>query len=149
MFVGLVLSAAMLAAAPATLTLHPSARTSVSIGGAQGALTAIAENDLVTVTPDAQPGVLDILSSARTGTDSLHVTDAAGDSVDIPVRVADDAGTFPSQVQMTVTGSPLQWSWLWQQILAAVARTSTVAPGATLTAASPAPQLPPAPGAQL
>lgn len=138
------LLAATLVAAPQVLTLHPNAATSLSIAGAHGALRASGAENVVTVLPDAQPGTLDVRSSDTLGTGILHVTDADGDAVDVPVRVARDAGRFPSRVDVTVTGTPLQWTWLWTQIQAAIARAATVMPGATLsvTAPSPAPLAP-------
>ncbi len=141
-----VLLAMMLGAAPASVTLHPGAQTPSDIGRARGTLTAASANGLVTVRPGAQSGVRDGSAGSATGTDTLRVADAAGDAVDVPVRVALDAGTFPSRVDVTVTGSPLQWSWLWSQIEAAIARVATVVPGAALTIASPSPSPPALPG---
>jgi hypothetical protein len=131
--------AAVLTAAPATITLHPNASTQVTVSGSQGMLQGSSAHALVTVAPDpVQPATLDIQSGSGTGLDTLHVTDAAGDSIDIPVHVARDAGTFPSAVSLTVTGS-VQWPWLWSQIQTALARASSVAPGAMLAMASPSP----------
>jgi hypothetical protein len=138
MFASLAL-AATLTAAPAALSLHPGATTSVSISGAQGVLHVAAENGIVTASVDAQPGTIDVVASATAGTDTLHVTDDAGDAVDIPVQVAFDAGRFPSRVSLRITGWPIAWDWLWEQIEDAVGRAATVAPGATLVVTQPSP----------
>lgn len=137
--------AAVLTAAPSTITLHPNAQTAVTIAGAQGALAATSASGIVTVSVDAQErDTLDVRAGATAGSDTVHVTDASGDALDVPVRVAMDAGTFPSQVRLAITGSPVDWKWLWAQIAAAIARASQVQPGAVLAVASPSP-LPDAP----
>jgi hypothetical protein len=122
------------------MTLHPSAQSSLTIGGAQGALAASSAAGLVTAVPDpAQPDAIDVTAGSATGSDTLHISDAAGNTVDVPVRVAQDAGVFPSSVALTITGWPLDPAWVWAQILAAVERASVVQPGATLSVASPSP----------
>jgi hypothetical protein len=138
--------AATLVASPQALTLHPSAESSLTIAGAQGPIAASSSGGLVSAVPDPeQPGTFDITAGPRAGTDTLHVTDAGGSAVDVPVRVAQDAGVFPSALAVTVTGWPIDWSWLWTEVRAAVARASTVEPGATITLATPssAPSPPP------
>lgn len=147
----LAVTLAVLVASPAVVTLHPLAQTSVTIAGAQGALAATSTSSIVTVRAGAQErDTLDVRAGSATGSDTLHVTDAAGDALDVPVRVAVDAGTFPSQVRLAVTGSPIDWDWLWSQIQAAVERASTVQPGAALAVSSPSPPPdPPPPGASV
>ena len=142
--------AATLAAQPVALALHPYERGTVSVVGARGTLAVSSEHSLVSVVADSVSGVLDVTAGAATGSDMLVVSDAAGDSLDLPVRIANDAGVAPARVALTVTGSPLDWTWVWQQIAQTISKASSLDVAATELATQPsvAAQLP-TPGASV
>ncbi len=146
MIPALVLGAA-LSAQPAALDLHPFERAIVAVDGARGTLGVASRSGLASAVPDSVTGALDVRAGAGMGNDVLHITDSSGDAVDVDVRIANDAGVAPARVTLTVTGSPLDWTWLWSQIAQAIASMSTLEPGAVVQPVqpSPSPALP-APG---
>ncbi|MBV8637573.1 MAG: hypothetical protein JO322_05765 [Candidatus Eremiobacteraeota bacterium] len=129
-------SVAPLQASPASVGMHPGTTTIARITSAAGALTATA-GPLITVTVDQATQTLAITAAGQLGHDTVHVTDQTGAAVDIPVFVAQDAGSVPNAVTLKVTGTPMDPAWLSSQISAAVSRNATVHPGATLAAPSP------------
>ncbi len=139
------LPAAGLQASPASLAIHPGGTATLRIINAAGALTATA-GPLVAVAVNQAEKTLSVSAAGQLGRDTIHVTDQTGAAVDIPVLVAQDAGSVPSAVTLKVTGSAIDPAWLSTQISAAVARNATVQPGATLAAPSP-PIAPPQAGA--
>lgn len=101
---------------------------------------------MLTVAVDQATQTVSITAAGQLGHDTVHVSDQTGAAVDVPVFVAQDAGSAPAAVTLKVTGSPIDPTWLSTQIASAVARNATVAPGATLAAPSPS-IAPPSPGA--
>ncbi len=116
--------------------MHPGSSTTVRVTNAAGTLTANA-GPLLTVTVNQPAQTVSITASGQLGHDTVHVTDQTGAAVDIPVFVAQDAGSAPNVVTLKVTGSPIDPVWLSTQISAAVSRNVTVHPGATFAAPSP------------
>lgn len=129
-------SGAALQASPSSVGIHPGATTTVRIASAAGALTATG-GPLITVAVDQATQSVSITAAGQLGHDTVHVTDQTGAAVDIPVFVAQDAGSVPNAVTLKVTGSSIDPAWLSTQVSAAVSRNVTVQPGATLAAPSP------------
>lgn len=123
-------AAPRLVARPAFVNLNPEMAAAVRILGANGAITASLDKRIVRVSVDERSDTVVLTAGGQTGSAILHVTDAVGAAVDVPVRVAFNAGTFAPSITLQVTGDPLDATWLQQQIYAAVARATLVAPGA-------------------
>jgi hypothetical protein len=129
------------------VALHPGATATVAVSGANGAVTVTVQQGLVTATVTAPSNSITVNATQRTGSDVLHVTDAAGDAVDVPVRVAQDAGTIPAALTLKVTGSAIDPRWLASQIVSFVTRNLTLQPGAQASIAPiVAPSIPPSGG---
>ncbi len=137
--------AAALTASPSSVGMHPGSTTTVRITSAAGALNATV-GPLLTVAVDQAAQTISITAAGQLGHDAVHITDQTGASVDIPVFVAQDAGSIAPSVTLKVTGSAIDPAWLSAQITAAVSRNATVQPGATLAAPSPS-VAPPSSGA--
>lgn len=124
---------AALSATPAQLDIRAGTSGSVRIAGAQGALTAELQPHIATVAIDQSSDTIVLTSQIPSGRATLHVNDASGASLDVPVRIAQDAGTIASSARLRVTGDPLDSGWLQSQITAAVARSTLPQTGARLT----------------
>ncbi len=122
--------------------MHPGATTSVRIANGAGTLSA-SGGPLVTVAVNQPTQSVSITAAAQLGHDTVHVTDQTGAAIDIPVFIAQDAGSVPQSITLKVTGTALDPAWLATQVSAAVARNATVQPGASIVA--PTPSLPPPP----
>ncbi len=116
--------------------MHPGTTTTVRISNAAGALNASA-GPLLTVAVDQATQTISITAAGQLGHDAVHVTDQTGASIDVPVFVAQDAGSVPPSVALKVTGSQIDPEWLSTQISAALSRNVTIQPGATLAAPVP------------
>jgi hypothetical protein len=136
---------AALLATPATVALHPGASQTVAVDGANGELTVSAQNALVDASANGTS--VTITATGATGRDVVHVTDAAGAVLDVPVWVALDAAVVPAALIVRVTGQPLDPQWLAAQVSAAATEALTVQPGAGDASASPPPMPLPRPGA--
>src|SRR5579872_6735224 len=80
---------------PAAVNLHPNQTASVTIAGGTAPFTAAVDTPLVNATLDQAAHMLSVVSSANTGRAVLTLTDAAGNAVQLPVRVAYDAAVVP------------------------------------------------------
>lgn len=134
-----------LVATPASLGLHAGASAVVTIGGATGSITA-SSGPLVTASVDPAAQSVTVTAAGQLGRDVVHVTDATGASIDIPVLVAQDAGSVPQAIALRVTGSPIDPGWMEKQVRAAVQKVAVLQPGATLNV-TPLEVTPPSPGA--
>lgn len=137
MFAAVALAA--LTVAPAAVAMNPAQQTSISVSGAVPPLTVTLRQRLVTTSVNAAGTLVTVTASQATGNDVLHLVDAAGDSADVPIRVAFNAGTIPSQLTLTVTGNPLDPAWLSREIYDTVARATQSLPGTVTTIATPSP----------
>ncbi len=139
-----------LTVAPASIAITPAQQEIVHVSGAVLPLSVVSDKRLVSFAIDQNAATITTTATQATGTDTLHVTDASGATVDIPVRVAFLAGRVMKTATLKVTGSPLDGNWLAQQIQALVTRLTTAMPGAQTTIATVSP-LPPSlvPGSQM
>lgn len=140
---------AALLATPASLGIHPGASATVRIDGAAPPITVTATGTVATTSVDQQTGTIVVTAGTAPGAETLHVTDAAGDTLDVPLLVAPDAAAVPPAIELNVTGNPLDPAWLSRAIAGAVTRAVAVQPGATLQPGSFASPPPPAPGSTI
>jgi hypothetical protein len=121
--------------------MNPAQQQVVGIGGATPPVQATLDQKLVNVIVSPDGSSLTVTATQATGDDTLHLTDAAGGRVDVPIRVAFNAGTIVPQTTLTVTGNPVQPDWLQSQVNSWVTRVTKALPGATTSigALSPPP----------
>lgn len=131
--------APMLIVSPTSVNLNPAQQAHVTLSNATGAVTATLDHALVGVTVDDTTHIVTLTATSVTGSDILHLVDAAGARADVPIRVAFNAGTIPATATLQVTGNPASPDWLAQQIASLVGRLVSALPGATTTVAPVAP----------
>jgi ABC-type Fe3+-hydroxamate transport system substrate-binding protein len=121
---------AALAVEHTRVAIVPGATVGVNVSGGAGAISARAESDIVEVRLDALSRRVNLIARAP-GTTTVTVTDAAGSSVTIDVRVAPAAGIVPSDVSVDLGGfvSP---PFATARIEAAIARAAQMQPGTAL-----------------
>jgi hypothetical protein len=124
--------------------LHPGESKTLTIQNGAGPFTTSLDSPLVTATIDQTARTITVAASQQTGRATLSVYDSTGASVQLPVRVAFDAGTVPPSLTLRVTGTQLDPKWLTRLVQNAVSRSIQAQPG---TSAQVAPfTLPPALG---
>lgn len=123
-------SPAPLIATPAQLNVRAGTTASVSIAGAKGALSADVEPKIASIAIDATTGTIVLTPQVPAGRATLRVSDASGASVEIPVRIAQDAGTIATSALLRVTGDPLDPQWLHDEITQSVNRVTQPQAGA-------------------
>ncbi len=117
-----------LAVAPAAVNLHPSASATLTVANASGAITAQLDVPLATVNIDQAARTIAVTAETATGRATLTIADQTGASVQVPLRIALDAGSVPVSLAIRVTGQP-DPAWLQSQVARAVARATQVQPG--------------------
>ena len=107
-----------LVARPSSVLLARGGAQIVAISGANGPLTATVQSNAVTVTIDQQQATISLAASpnAAYGDNVLRVGDAAGEIVDVPIRIAPPAAIIAPTATLTVTGSPAGALFLAQKI---------------------------------
>ncbi len=128
--------------------MNPAQQIVVTITGSSGLIAAQLQSPLATLSVDQAAHAVTISASNSTGSTVLRVVDPTGATVDVPVRVAFNAGTIVPQATLKVTGSPIDPLWLARQADALVERLDLAQPGAQRTIGEPsaAPAAPPPPG---
>lgn len=123
-----------LTAQPANIVVAPGVSQAIKILGATPPITAQVSSSIATVTVDQQHAFI-YLSAVQLGTATIHVTDANGAVVDIPLQIAQPAGIVPPTLSVIVTGNPASSKFLQRQIRAALTRVirPTLQPGASIT----------------
>ncbi len=119
--------------------MNPAQQETIQIVNAVPPVTATLQQHLVTASVNAMGTSVTVIATQSTGNDTLKLEDASGRSVEVPVRVAFNAGTIPTQLSLNVTGDPVDPQWLSQEVQTAVERATAVLPGAQATVASPPP----------
>lgn len=123
--------APFLVAQPVSFTMTVGGTRDVKILGASGTLSVQLSSPIAQATVD-QTTIH--VTGVQLGSATLHVTDQAGASVDVQVRVGQPAGTIPATLSLTVTGSPAGAAFLMRQVQAALDRVirPTLVPGASI-----------------
>ncbi len=126
-----------LTAQPATIVIAPGISQAVKILNAAPPFTAQVSSPIATVTVDQVHAFL-YVSAVQLGSATIHITDANGATLDIPLQVAQPAGIVPSSLSLIVTGNPVTSKFLGRQIRAALRRVirPTLQPGASITFSS-------------
>lgn len=137
-----------LALSATSLALNPAQQQVVVVSGATPPLQATLDQKLVNVAVAADGTSVTVTATQATGSDLLHLVDANGLRVDLPIRVAFNAGTIVPQATLTVTGNPADGEWLAGMVEKTVGRLTKALPGAQTTIGSVTPvPVPLAPGA--
>ena len=102
----------------------------LTLQNGMGPFTATVDTPLVTLAIDQAARTLTVTASQQTGRANVTVNDSTGAAVQIPVRVAIDAGTIPPAVTLRVTGTQIEPQWLSAQIQRALKNAIRVQPGA-------------------
>jgi hypothetical protein len=119
--VGTARAQTAIVATPATIVLAPGQQTTIVLSGANGALTAVASTPFAFVAVDSATRTLTVRGQ-DVGDCVLHVSDAEGGEIDVPVRVLPAAGRVPEQVRLTISGDPASPDFLASRLNAAVVR---------------------------
>jgi hypothetical protein len=114
---------------PSTVAINPGQQARIAVVG-QSPLSATLDRQLVRVDVDQPAGFVTVTASGQTGSDTLHLVDAAGARADIPIRVAFNAGSAPDSASLTVTGTPADANWLSAQVTSLVRGLTQSQPGA-------------------
>lgn len=114
---------------PQSIATNVGIQQTVTITGT-AQYTATLDNKIASVTING-PSV--ILGPIRNGSATLHVVDSATNaSVDIPVRVAPNAGTIAPKIALKVTGDNVDPAFIASQAALALGRSTQAAPGAVV-----------------
>ncbi len=124
-------------AMPATVAMPPNGAARVVVTGATGALTVSTLQHVVTVDIDPATQAVRIFASDATGTDTIHIVDASGTTIDVPVRVAPYGGTLVESIDIEVTGSPADGTFVVDRVRDAVRRATVAQPGAVVAIGDP------------
>ena len=102
----------------------------MQISGASGALSATLQPKIASLAVDPASHTIVVTPQIPFGRSLLHVSDASGASVDVVVRIAQNAGTIPKNLLLRVTGDALDPLWLRSQITQRVNRATLLQAGA-------------------
>ena len=122
----------VLVASPAAADLHPSQSQALTVANATGTIGAQLDTPVATLSVDQTSRTVTLSASTQTGRATLTITDASGASVQVPVRVAMDAGVVPSTLTLRVTGNTVDPAWLQTQVQKIVTQSAQLQSGATM-----------------
>lgn len=123
---------APLAVSGSPVNLHPGESKAVTIQNGTGPFTTSIDTPLVTATVDQNARTITVTASQQTGRATITLNDSTGAAVQIPVRVALDAGTVPESITLRVTGTQIDTQWLTLQIQKLLQRSVQLQQGSTL-----------------
>jgi hypothetical protein len=124
---------------PASIAINPAQVQTVSVSNATGTITVTLATSLVHADVDQVAKTIRVTASNQSGTDTLHVIDASGASVDVPIRVAPNAGTIQPAATLMVTGSPVDPDWLLQRVAGLVRALTKINAGTQPAFGAPSP----------
>ncbi len=122
-------SPAPLAVSASVVNLHPAQSQTIAIQSGTGPFTATVDTPIVTLVVDQQARTLTVTALQQTGRATITLNDATGATVQIPVHVAQDAGTVPPSIVLRVTGTQVDTQWLTLQIQKTLLRSVQLQPG--------------------
>lgn len=114
------------------MNLHPGESKTLTIQNGTGPFTTSVDTPLVTATVDQNARTLTVTAAQQTGRATVTVNDSTGAAVQVPVRVALDAGSVPASVSLRITGTQIDTQWLTLQMQKVLQRFAQVQPGAAL-----------------
>lgn len=126
---------AALISTPASVAMHPRAVATVRIAGAVAPIAVTVRGIDARAAVDQTTQAISVTAGEEPGAGVLHIVDANGNTLDVPLLIGPDAATIPSTLDLHVTGNPVDPVWLAQQIEAAIVRATTLVPGAALQVA--------------
>ncbi len=119
--------------APAAPSIEPGRTIVARVSSAAGTITATpADPAIVQVTVDQLARTL-IISGLAVGTTLVTVGDDRGLTLDVPVRVAYDAGIPADRIVLHVTGDPASAAFLRDAVIRAISAAATLRPGARVS----------------
>ncbi len=102
----------------------------ITVSSAVAPITATAQNpSLVDVTVNAAAQSVTLLGKIP-GSTVVTIADARGMTANVPVTVAYQAGTIPTQLSVRITGNPASADFVRQVVASSVAAATTPRPGA-------------------
>lgn len=122
--------APVLAVTPAAVNLHPAQSLLIAIQNGTGPYAVNIDTPIVSASVDQTARTITVTAAQQTGRATLTVSDSTGAAVQIPVRVALDAGTVPASLSLRVTGTQLDPAWLQGIVQKLVPRNVALQPGA-------------------
>lgn len=140
-------SALPLRATPAQLAMPPGQPTSISVVGGTGTIAAALDNRIARIVLDQAARTVTLTAIVTRATATLHISDRAGQGVDVAIRVAPNAGTIPQNIGITLTGDSPDGRFVASQIALRLLRETQVQPGILPTLNVPPLGQPLAPGA--
>ncbi len=123
-------SPAALTASSSAIQLHPSQSQVVTVNGASGTITAQVDSPLVTAVVDQNAHTVTVTAAAQPGAGTLTIADSSGASLQLPIRVAFDAGSVAGPIGLRVTGNSIDPNWLQRQVQQVVLQAVRLEPGA-------------------
>lgn len=137
---------APLVANPANVATNVGLAQTIAVTGATGPLSATLDSKIASVSVSSSSVTL---GPIRNGTATLHIADTvSGAFVDVPVRIAPNAGTIAQQISLKITGDNPDPSFLSTQIALALNRATLALPGTSIQIASLGALPPLTPGTQ-
>lgn len=120
-------------AEPPNLGLVPGTTAVVRASGLAGALSAkIADESIAKIASvDSAAATVTVLAG-KPGSTTLTLSDERGMSRDVPIRVADTAGTIAAQTSIRITGQPATARFVRNVAAQAAAAAAQLRPGATI-----------------
>jgi hypothetical protein len=121
---------------PASAAVSPDHTEFLHVMQVLGAVTiAVADPTIVDASIDQNTRILAVIGK-KVGTTAITVTDSRGLTRQVPVRVALDAGSIPSEASVRITGHPATEAFLREIALAAATSQVYLRPGATISAST-------------
>lgn len=114
----------------AAVNLHPSQSQTLAIANGTAPYTLSVDTPIVTASIDQTARTITLTAAQQTGRATLTVNDSTGAAVQIPVRVALDAGTVPPSLTLRVTGTQIDQRWLTSLVQKTLLRNAQLQPGA-------------------
>ncbi|MDQ6826751.1 MAG: hypothetical protein M3Z14_06080 [Candidatus Eremiobacteraeota bacterium] len=119
-----------LIATPAQLALPPGQPTSIAVTGGSGAITAAFDNRIARIDIDQTSRTVTLTAIVTRATATLHISDQTGQTIDVRLRVAPNAGTIPKSITVKLTGDSIDSNFVASQITLALLRETQVQMGA-------------------
>jgi len=117
-----------LSASPQAVNDTPGLPVAVAISGAREPLQVSLDDKIAAVSTSGT--TITLTGGNRPGRTTMHVLDATGAQLDLPVRIAFNAGTVPKVLTLKLTGDP-DGAFAAAQAQLAVARATQGQPGTT------------------
>jgi hypothetical protein len=113
--------------------MYPAGMLTITVANSSGTISASIDNPIVTFNVDQNARTVTLTAGRMTGRAVLTISDASGQNVAVPVRVATDAATLAAtNVTLQYTGNPVDPAWLEKTVQRALLRNVQLQPGAAV-----------------